>query len=265
MRFGIKGAVRKWWLVAAAFSLLAVSCTSAWERHRQRVAELERQGRFREAAEQQRWLVARAFFEAPASERGPQWDAARLVALGCLYGKAGEARLALEAYREALRLDAGRLEDVLAAIDLLPLPEDRRDALMDEFARYGLSLDARAPLAAGRAPECWAYVAYEVRVRRIWTRKGPRGLERVVFYDRRPWVFQPAAGGWRADGDWVENAGAELQPVGGGENPRYQAVLDADRGFYTDGRVPPCHRSEWRGPYDAAREEVYIAASLPKR
>jgi len=172
-------------------------------------------------------------------------------------------RLALEAYREALQFDAGCLEEVLAGIDLLPLPEAERDALMDEFVRYGVSMDPRARVGGRRTSQCWSYVAYEVRVRHIWTRRGPRGLERVVFYDHRPWVFRVAERQWRADGDWIASAGAELQPVEGEANPRYRAVLDADRGFFTDGRVPPCHRAQWRGPYDAAREEVYVARSLP--
>ncbi len=251
------------WICLVLAAVALSSCTSAWERHQQLVEQNRDAGNYPAAASAQRWLVQQAFYDAPAAQRGPLHDAARLLTLGNLLGQSGQVATALEAYREAITLDPYLLEDVLTGVGMLPLPAAERDAHMEELLRQAISIDPRSNLRTQVQPNCWSYSVREVRLRRIWTRRAAKGLERVAIYDARPWVYDAEANRWRADGDWDQNAGEEIQPVGGQENPNYQALLDADGGFYADGVVPPCHAKLWRGPYDAKRHSGYIARALP--
>lgn len=247
----------------AVLAILLVSCTSAWERHRQLVDDHRAAGDVGSAAAAQKWLVENAFLHAPEAERGPEHDADRLLVLADLLAGAGQVRPAIELYREVLRLDRTRAEDVLTGIGLLPIPPDLRNAYLDEFARTALSLDPGARIGRQPGQACWSYGAREIRVRSIWTTKGPDSLERHARYDARRWSYDAGRDIWQPDAEWVRDAGAEIQPVAGAANPRYTAILDADGGFLADVAIPPCHQPEWHGPYDTRWGTIFTAPELP--
>lgn len=250
--------------VAVVVLMAMAGCTSSWDRHKQLVQDRQATGDYLGAAQAQKWLVDHALQDGPTTERGPRWEAARLLELGDMQAKSGQPAAAVESYREVLRIDPTLIEPVLVGVGMLEIPEERRNALMDELVQNVVVIDQRVLI--GIAPNegrCYSYVAHEIRVRRRERTTGPKGFEHRITYDARPWVFDAGHQTWRADGEWITDAGSEVQRVNGPPNPRYQAIDEADGGFYVDGGVPGCHASSWRGPYDQARRTTYIAGRLP--
>ena len=228
------------------------------------VADRRASGDYAGAAQAEKWLVDNSFQDAPNAERGPRWEAARLLDLGDFQARSGQTIAAIDTYREVLRVDPTLIEQVLVGIGMLDLPEERRNALMDELVQNVVVIDQRVLVGISPSePKCFSYVAHQIRIRRRDRTTGTEGFEHHVNYDARPWVFDMAHESWRADGEWIEDAGTEVQRVNGPPNPRYQAILDADGGFYVDGNIPRCHAGMWRGPYDAARHTTYVAQRLP--
>jgi hypothetical protein len=251
-------------MVAVVMTVLVAGCTSTWEHHQQLVAQRTASGDYEGAVAAQKWLVDNSFLEAPTQEKGPRWDAARMMELGDLQGKAGQNAAAIATYRDILLVDPTQVENVLVGIGMLDLPEDKRNALMDEIVQNVQVIDQRVLVGiAPTEPKCFSYVAHEIRIRQRDRTMGGQGFEHQVTYDARPWVYDVAHGTWRADGEWIADAGSETQKVNGPPNPKYQAVLDADGGFYVDGGIPTCHAGYWRGPYDQARHTTYVARHLP--
>ncbi len=245
--------------------LVLAGCTSTWERHERRLADDEARGDYARAAADARWLVDNAFYQAPESERTPAADAARYLHLADLAAKAGNARLAVEALREALTTDPHQAAAVRAQLGRLPLGAAEIDRLQHEFAWNAAALapgdDAFVPKESDQTP-CWSYRVREVRIRRRQTVNTADGMQRRVSYDTRPWIYDANASEWHPDGAWVNDVGTEAELVSGPDQPRYRAVIDADHGFYADDTVPPCHRASWQGPYDP-KGTVFIAARLP--
>lgn len=251
-------------MVVAVGLVVLSGCTSSWDRHKQLVETRRLSGDYAGAAQAQKWLVSNSFRDAPKSELGPQWEAARLLELGDLQAQAGQTVAAIDTYREVIRTDPTQIEAVLVGVGLLDLPEERRNALLDEFVQNVVVIDQR--VLVGINPQqstCYSYVAHEIRIRRRDRTMGAQGFEHHLIYDARPWMFDANRKGWRADGEWILDAGSEVQRVNGPPNPRYQAILDADGGFYVDGNVPGCHAEFWRGPYDQARRTTFTARRLP--
>ncbi|GIW42087.1 MAG: hypothetical protein KatS3mg076_2664 [Candidatus Binatia bacterium] len=256
------------WGVAVAVVVVAGACSflsprESWRATERRVDELTAQGRYREALELQQWIVAHAFERAPEEEQTPEKEARRVYRLADLYGRTGDTVRALEAYREVLRLAPDRLEDVLVGIDLLPLPEEERDAIMETFVRNALAIEPGLVLPGQDSSGCWTYRVEQVQVRRIVTRNSQEGLEKVVTYDVRPWLYDARNKTWRPEGSWRTDAGSEVLGPGRVENPRFHAMLDADGGFFAEGPIPPCHQEAWAGPYDRTRRRIFVAKRLP--
>lgn len=251
-------------LVAAVVLALFTGCASSWERHVELVEIRRDAGDYAGAAHAQKWLVDHSFRDAPERERGPHWEASRLLDLAELQGRSGQTSAAVATYREVLRFDPTQIEAVLVGIGMLDLPESRRNSIMDELVQNVVVIDQRVLVGlAADEPSCYSYVAQQIQVRRRDRSMGAEGFEHHLTYNARPWVFDASRGVWRADGEWILDAGAETQRVNGPPNPRYQAILDADGGFYVDGSVPGCHAEWWTGPYDAARRTAYVARRLP--
>jgi len=251
-----------WWTYLLAMVL--AGCTSAWQRHESRLTAAEASGRYAEALVEARWLVDNAFQHAPAAERSPAAEARRYLRLGETAGKTGDASAAVEALRQALTLDPHQAAAVRAQVDRLPLPAEQRDRFRQEFAWNSAAL---APAdnffeTAGHNPECWSYQVREVRLRHHRTVQTADGPQRQASYDARPWRFDAVSRRWQPEGMWVADVGTETEPVGGPEQPRYRAIVAADHEFFSDGGVPPCHRSGWRGPYDALGT-IFVAERLP--
>lgn len=254
----------RWTARGAVVLLLLCGCTSSWDRHKQLVADRSAAGDWEGAAQAQKWLVDHDYRDAPDGERGPRFEAVRLLDLGDYLARAGQIPAAVETYREVLTVDPSQIEAVLVGIGMLEIPEERREALMDELVQNVVVIDQRVLLGLSPAERrCWSYVAHEIRVRRQDRSTGLQGFEHHVVYDARPWVFDVGRQSWRADGEWIADAGSEVQRVNGPPNPRYNAILDADGGFYVDGAIPGCHAPMWRGPYDVARGTAYVARRLP--
>jgi hypothetical protein len=253
--------MRRWaWLL-----IFVVGCTSAWDRHRARLAAYESRGNYVAAVGETRWMIDNAFVQAPTSEHTPARDAARYLHLADLAIKADMPRVAVDALHDALIADPSQAPAVHARIALLPLPAAERERIQREFAWNIAALAPADDTFVGThddRPQCWSYRVREVQLRVRRTVKTPGGMERQVTYDSRPWVFDAAQQHWHTDGDWVADAGTEVEPVDGPPRPRYRALTAADHHFYADERVPPCHQAAWQGPYDT-NGTVFVAAQLP--
>ncbi len=251
-------------IVAGVGLMLLAGCASSWERHKELVDVRRGAGDYAGAAHAQQWLVDHGFTDAPSREKGPRWDAERMLDLADLQGRDGQTSAAIQTYREVLRIEPNQIEAVLVGVGMLDLPESRRNALMDELVQNVVVIDQRVLVGiAPNEPSCYSYVAHQIQIRRRDRSMGAEGFEHHLTYDARPFVFDIARGSWRADGEWIVNAGSESQRVHAAPNPRFQAVIDADGGFYVDGSVPGCHARGWTGPYDAARRTTYVARELP--
>ncbi len=246
--------------------IVAAGCTSAWERHESLLAEHESRGEYAAAVADNHWLIDNAFAQAPPEEHTPSAEAARYLRLADAAAKAGTARVAVEALREALTVDPHQAPKVRAQLDRLPLPAAERERLQHEFAWNIAALapaDDAFAIAGNDDTECWSYGVREIRLRLSRTVKSTEGTQRQVTYDSRAWLFDAQTQRWRMDGNWVNNAGTEVELIDGAAQPRYRALTAADHQFYADDRVPPCHRAGWQGPYDP-NGTVFVAARLPR-
>jgi tetratricopeptide (TPR) repeat protein len=251
------------------FLVLAVvavaGCMSTWERHQTQLAAAEAHGDYIEAVSEQRWLIDNAFLFGPRSEHNFEADARRYRHLAKLAAKTGNYRLAVEALKQALNTDPSQAAAVRRQLDALPLSPSERAKVNSEFSWNIAAL--RPGDDSGSATEdegrCWSYRILEVRVTHQRTVSTPGGMQRQVTYDARTWAFDSDAQRWRAADQWITDAGTETEWVNGPSQPRYQALIAANGRFFTDGKVPPCHRDAWQGPYDAESGTIFIAAQLP--
>jgi hypothetical protein len=243
--------------------IFVAACGSAWDQHHTRLAEHEASGAYAGAIAEQRWLIDNAFYEAPSAERSDAAEAKRYLHLAELAGKSGNVRLAVQALREALTTDPDQAAAIRAQLDRLPLSPADAERLKREFAWNSAALAPNGDLSTGATEtQCWSYNIREVRIRHRRTVNAPEGMQRQVTYDARPWRFDAETGQWRAEGNWVVDAGTEVELIAGPSQPRYRAVTAADHEFYADGNVPPCHRAGWQGPYDASGT-LFVAEQLP--
>ena len=208
-------------------------------------------------------MVDNAFYQAPADERTSAAEASRYLRVADLAAKNHKSRTAIWALREALTVDPDCAPQVRRQIESLPLSAAARARVADEFA---WNIAALAPaddtLFHDERPRCWSYRVREVRLRQERTVQTPAGMEHQLSFDARSWVFSDATGKWSADGEWLRDAGMEVELVNGPPQPRYRALAAAAHQFYADGTVPVCHHSGWTGPYDPSGT-VYVAAQLP--
>ena len=245
--------------------VLVMGCTPAWERHKAQFAQREAGGQYDEAVEEAQWLIENASDEAPSEERTMVADTKRHLALSRVAAKAGDSRLAIQALRETLTVDSDAASSVAQLFNQLPLDPATRARFQSEFGWNTMALapgDVPLPHDREAAAGCWPYHAREIRIRHERTVKTPDGPERQLSYDARLWTFDAATQRWRADGNWVNDAGAAVELVGGPPAPRYRAVLAADHGFYTEERVPACHRKYWQGPF-LENGTLFVSPALP--
>lgn len=245
--------------------LMVAGCTTAWERHQTQLAEHEAHGDYLKALSEQRWMIDNAFVQGPREEHTPEADARRSLHLAKLAAKTGKYHLAVDALKQALTTDPSQAAAVRRQLDALPLGPAERARLDHEFAWNIAALqpgdDALAPDVEETA--CWSYRVREVRVRHQRTVSTADGMQRQVTYDARAWVYDSDRHQWHADGEWMSEAGTETEWVNGPSRPRYRALATAGSHFYTEGKVPPCHRSAWQGPYDSDSGTIFVAAQLP--
>jgi hypothetical protein len=244
--------------------LLVMGCTPAWERHKANFAQREADGRYDDAVEEAKWLIENASDEAPPEERTMASDTKRQLDLSRVAAKSGDSRLAIEALRGSLMNDSNSAAAVGQLFSQLPLDPATRARFQGEFGWNTAALapdEARLPTDPATTG-CWSYHAREVRIRHNRTVKTADGPERQVTYDARLWTFDAATHRWRAAGNWVTDAGAATELVGGPPAPRYRAVLAADHGFYTEERVPACHRESWQGPF-LENGTLFVSPALP--
>ena len=240
-------------------------CTSTWERHQTKLAEAEAHGDYVGAVNEQRWLIDNAFMFGPRSEHNFEADARRYRHLAKLAAKTGNYRLAVDSLKQALNTDPSQAAAVRRQLDALPLTPSERAKLESEFSWNIAALrpgDEGQPLGVDEN-QCWSYRTLEVRLTHRRTVGTPDGMQRQVTYDARTWTFDSDAQRWHPVGEWRIDAGTETELVNGPSRPRYQALVAASCRFYTDGKVPPCHRDAWQGPYDADSGTIFIAAQLP--
>lgn len=240
-------------------------CTSMWERHQTKLAEAEARGDYVEAVKEQRWMIDNAFMFGPRSEHNFEADARRYRQLAKLAAKTGNYRLAVDSLKQALNLDPSQAAAVRRQLDALPLTPSERAKLDSEFSWNIAALrpgDEGQPLGV-EENLCWSYRVSEVRVTHQRTVNTEDGMQRQITYDARTWTFDSDTQRWHAAGLWITDAGTETEWVSGPSQPRYQALTAVNSRFYTDGKVPPCHRDSWQGPYDTGTGTVFIAAQLP--
>ena len=245
--------------------LLVMGCTTAWERHKSEFAQREADGQYDEALDEAKWLIENASDEAPPEEFGIASDTKRQLDLARVAAKSGDSRLAVHALRETLTVDSDAAPSVAQLFNQLPLDPATRARFESEFGWNTAALapgDVPLPHARDAAAGCWAYHAREIRIRRERTVMTPDGRERQISFDARLWTFDAATRRWHADGTWMNDAGAATELVGGPPAARYRAVLAADHGFYTDERVPGCHREYWQGPF-LENGTLFVSPKLP--
>ncbi len=252
----------RWFAVVVVVAV--AGCTSTWERHQTTFAEAEARGDYLQALSEQQWMIENAALLGPREEHTPEADAKRYLRLATLAAKTGKYRLAVESLKLALNADPTQATAVRHQLDALPLSPKERDRLNSEFA---WNIAALQPGDDALQPEveanlCWSYRVREVRVRQR-TVSTPEGMQRQVTYDARSWLYNSDAHGWRVDGEWMTDAGSETEWVHGPRRPRYDALVAPGTRFYADGKVPPCHRDAWRGPYDTESGTIFVAAQLP--
>ncbi|HVM98246.1 MAG TPA: tetratricopeptide repeat protein [Candidatus Acidoferrales bacterium] len=245
--------------------VVLAGCTSEWKKHEIHLAQLEREGDWANAESEEHWLIDNSFADAPANERSTEDEADRYLRLADYAIKKGDSREAIEALRQALTIDPSCSSSVQKKLGRLPLPPRDRQKVIAEFA---WNIAAMTPDDSGmleyqrEQSNCWSYRVRQIRIRHNQVINTERGKERQVSYDARSWAFDAAEGKWHAEGNWMSDVGSESELVGGPESGRYRAVVAANHGFYTDGKVPPCHRDGWSGPYDK-NETVFVTTELP--
>lgn len=253
------------WPLVFVLVLLTGCITSTWEIHQTQLAQDEAHGDFTKAVSEQRWMIDNAFAHGPREEHTPEADAKRYLHMAKLAAKTGDYRLAVDSLRQALQSDPKQAAAIRTQLAALPLTPSERARLDREFSWNIAALqpgdDALAPEVDEAA--CWSYRVYEIHVRHQRTVTTDNGMQRQVTYDSRAWVYDGETQQWRADGEWRSEAGTETEWVSGPGQPRYRALVAPGSRFYTGGKVPPCHRSEWHGPYDLDSGTVFITEQLP--
>jgi hypothetical protein len=242
--------------------LVLGACTSTWDKHRLNLEDAASRGDMVTAVREQQWLIDHASRHAPKGERGPQAQVDRHLELARLSVRGGAVGDAIEALRLALQADPTRYDEITTEVMRLPLSAEQLQRLDAEFRWNRKALLPNLNLTDD-VRSCWSYRVREIRVRRTEIRQGLAGSERVTTYDARSWVFDAGRESWRADGDWVEDIGAETERVFAAQRPRYRAILAADRGFFFEGPLPPCHREGWTGPFDPERDRLFVTRHLP--
>jgi hypothetical protein len=262
---GIGVATMQRYVVILAFFLAA--CTSTWEQHRQAMVKHEIAGEHEWAVDEARWLVDNAFRYAPASQRTQRHEAGRLLRLSRLQATAGDTTGALSTLRQVLMVEPEAADVVARRIADLPLDEAARQQVQEEFSWNLAALAPQErltpPSGGSSGGKCWSYEVQEVRVQRQRTITLGGRTEHQVTYDARPWTYDAEAQRWALAGPWVGAAGTEMEHADGPPRARYRALIRAQRQFYADERVPPCHRAGWQGPFDEDRGRVFVATELP--
>jgi tetratricopeptide (TPR) repeat protein len=253
------------WYAVVVMVLLTAGCTSMWEKHQTRRAEAEARGDYLKAVSEQRWLIDNAFVFGPYEEHSPEADARRYRHLAQLAAKTGNYRMALDSLRQALNTDPTQAAAIQRQLDALPLSPAERARVNREFAWNIAALQPGDNDLAPAVDEnaCWSYRAREIRIRRQRTVTTEDGAQQQITYDARTWIFDSDRQLWRAAGEWMEDAGTETELVNGPQQPRYRALSSPAGRFYVDGKVPPCHRDAWQGPFDLTRGTIFVAAQLP--
>lgn len=252
------------WLVVLV-AVTVTGCTSTWERHQTQFAEAEARGDYLQALSEQQWMIENAFIFGPREEHTPEADAKRYLQLAKLAAKTGKYELAVRSLKLALETDPTRAPAVRRQLDALPLSPKERERLDREFAWNIAALqpgDDALPLDADE-DVCWSYRVSEVHIQHQITASTPDGMQRQVTYEARTWAYDSATQHWHPMGGWVVDAGSETEWVAGPSRPRYRALVTAGARFYTDGKVPPCHRDAWQGPFDRETGAIFVAAQLP--
>lgn len=245
--------------------LLLGGCTSQWVRHESSLATYEQHGQYPQAAAEERWLIDNAVEQAPPDQDTRAAEAGRYLRLADLQAKAGDTQAAVDALRNALTVDPDEAAAVRARFDRLPLHGRQRAQLQREFAWNIAALAPGDDDVATReysTSQCWSYNVREIHIRSRATLRTLDGMESRVTYDARPWTFNVHTRSWHVAGAWLRDAGTVTELVDGPAQPRYRALLAADRGFYADHGVPPCHRGDWQGPFDHDGT-LFVAAELP--
>ncbi|MBI3785127.1 MAG: hypothetical protein HY270_17185 [Deltaproteobacteria bacterium] len=255
--------MRRLWVVWLA---LLVGCTSNWKKHEIQLIEAERSSDWAHAKSEAHWLIDNAFVEAPPEERSTADEADRYLRLADIAAKSGDNKQAVEALRQALMIDSSCAGSVRTKLERLDLPARERQRVFEEFA---WNIAALGPDDSGlleyqrEQAQCWSYHVREIRIRHNLVINTDHGRERRVSYDARPWRFDAESERWIQEGNWMLDAGSESEAVEGPPSGRYQAVVAADRAFYADGKVPPCHRDAWKGPY-SENDTTFVATRLPR-
>jgi len=252
----------RWFVVLVVVAL--AGCTSTWERHQTKLAEAEARGDYLTALSEQQWIIENAFVYGPHEEHSPEADARRYLRLAKLAAKTGRYQLAIQSLKLALDTDPTQAPAVRHQLEALPLSAKERNKIGQEFA---WNIAALLPGDDSQQPEvdetvCWSYRVREVRVQQR-TVSTPEGMQRQVTYDARDWLYSSDTRRWSVDGEWTTDAGSETESVHGPRRPRYEALVAPGTRFYADGKVPPCHRDAWRGPYDSESATIFVAAQLP--
>ncbi|HUI28005.1 MAG TPA: hypothetical protein VL403_18125 [Candidatus Kryptonia bacterium] len=243
--------------------LLVAACSTPWQKHTAQLHDAEAQHDIDGAMTEERWLIDHAFEHAPPSQRGARAEMDRYLKLADLAAEAGDIGKSIEVLRQALQTDSSRYREVEQRLARLPLSPADRKQVEAEFRWNIYVLEPGSPPPEDAMLPCWSYRVREVHVRTTEVHQGIGSAERRISYDARSWVYDAAAERWRADGDWVKDISAETERVGGPPRSRYRAITAADGGFFAEGPVPPCHRSQWTGPFDSERDRLFVASELP--
>lgn len=245
-------------------SVVLVGCAATpWEKHKEAYQQALAAQNYEVALEEQRWMMERAFSYAPPEEQGPKFEMDRQLDVARLAGRLGNVDEAVTTLREALQTDPNRYREILEVLDGLPLSPLERRRLNEQF-RWNLQtlLPSLAIPAADEMP-CWSYAVREIRIRSDEVYRGLGKSERRITYDVRTWRFDDGRRAWRPDGDWLTDAGAEVQLTDQPPRPRFQAVEAANGGFLAEGPLPPCHLQAWQGPFDQAHNQLFVTQDLP--
>jgi hypothetical protein len=249
--------------LALLASILLAGCSTAWQKHSAELDSALLQHDSEAALHEEHWLIDHAFREAPPEARGKHAEMKRLLTLADLCAETGNINEAIETLRLALQTDPEQHEAIMQRLARLPLaPSDRRHF----EAEFRWNLKALLPGTAMPDDDqlpCWSYRVRQIQVRRTEVHQAPEGSERVISYNARSWVYDADKNTWHADGDWVQDIGAESERTQGPQRARYRAIVAADGGFFVEEPVPACHHQYWKGPFDPERDRLFIAHHLP--
>ena len=255
--------MRKVLLVLLLAMVLDACATSSWQQHSLSLEQARANNQLDLALQEQRWLIDHAFRDAPKEQRTRQAEVDRYLGLADLTARAGETGETIETLRLALETDPSRHQAIMDRLAALPLPPAERKRVEAEFRWNIMVLLPNLPPPQDDLLPCWPYRVREIRVRRTEVRQGMEGAQRLVSYDARSWVYNPERDAWFPDGDWFDDIGGETEPINGPTRPRYEAIVAANGGFFTEAPPPPCHRHRWSGPFEKERDRLFVTRQLP--